>query len=129
MTKVKTKEAPPSLLLHHKPGSSVSAQSQAGQSSTPDPAGSPPRVSATANEGMRQPHPCYRTLMDDDTSRPPPPEWLRAIEESDADLAAGRIVPASVVHAELDATIAELEAREVTDADNPASQDAPPHQP
>lgn len=32
------------------------------------------------------------------------------MERSDADLAAGRIVPASVIHADLDATIAELEA-------------------
>lgn len=53
--------------------------------------------------------------MDDDTSRLPPPEWLRAIARSDADLAAGRIVPASVVHAGLNASIARLEAAEAAD--------------
>ena len=79
------------------------------------PTGSPLRASATATCWMRQPHPCYRTSMDDDTPRPPPSEWLRAIARSDADLAAGRIVPASVVHAGLNASIARLEAAEAAD--------------
>ncbi len=48
---------------------------------------------------------------DDDAPRPPPAHWLEAIAESDADSAAGRIVPAAVVHAELRASLARLEAK------------------
>ena len=38
-------------------------------------------------------------------------ELLAALARSDADLAAGRVVPAAVVHAELAAAIARIEAR------------------
>jgi hypothetical protein len=57
-----------------------------------------------------------------DTSHPDlPPDWeppmpseaelLAALARSDADIAAGRVVPAAVVHAELAAAIARIEAR------------------
>lgn len=54
--------------------------------------------------------------MDDDPDHPTPPqpapeEWLKILEESDADLAAGRVVPYSVIKAELDETIAAIEAK------------------
>ena len=58
----------------------------------------------------------------------PPHEWLDSMNRSDADLAAGRIVPASVVHAELDATIAELEADEPAKESKAANRRATPHQ-
>ena len=68
--------------------------------------------------------------MDDDTPRPPPPEWLRAIARSDADLAAGRIVPASVIHVGLNASIARLEAAEVADKERSEQHHGiPDHQP
>jgi len=38
-------------------------------------------------------------------------ELLAALARSDADIAAGRVVPAAVVHAELAAAIARIEAR------------------
>jgi hypothetical protein len=62
---------------------------------------------------------------DDTTPRPVPVGWLEAMAESDADLAAGRIVPAAVVHAELCASIARLEAAQLSDADQ--SQQGPRH--
>ena len=40
----------------------------------------------------------------------PPAEWIEALRRSDADLAAGRTVPASVVLAELRETIEQMEA-------------------
>jgi len=45
---------------------------------------------------------------------PPMPgeaELLAALARSDADIAAGRVVPAAAVHAELSAAIARIEAR------------------
>lgn len=54
---------------------------------------------------------------DDDVPRPVPAGWLEVMDESDADLAAGRIVPAAVVHTELRASIARLEAPQLTDVD------------
>ena len=42
----------------------------------------------------------------------PPPELIEALEESEADLAAGRVVPGEVVRARLRETIAEMEAEE-----------------
>lgn len=55
----------------------------------------------------------YRSAMDDDSAahRPPPTGWLEAMEESDADLAAGRVVPLADVQAELRASIARIEDR------------------
>lgn len=44
------------------------------------------------------------------TSAQVPPGWNEILEESDADLLAGRVVPLSVVEAELRATIVEIEA-------------------
>lgn len=46
-----------------------------------------------------------------------PPRWHEILEESDADLKAGRVVPLSAVQAGLRETIAEIEA------DSPASVD------
>ena len=46
---------------------------------------------------------------DDPTTRPAPPGWLDAMAESDADLAAGRIVSAAAVHAGLTASIERME--------------------
>ena len=64
------------------------------------------------------------------TPRPIPAGWLEAMDESDADLAAGRIVPAADVHAELLASIARLEAAHGTGADPADPQhtrgDSPP---
>ncbi len=61
----------------------------------------------------------YPPSMDDDdtTPRPVPAGWLEALAESDADLASGRIVPSAMVHAELRASIARLEAAQLADAD------------
>ena len=67
--------------------------------------------------------------MDDDAPHIPPHEWLHSMNRSDADLAAGRIVPTSVVHAELDAAIAELEADEFVEEGKAADRRAIPHQP
>lgn len=53
---------------------------------------------------------------DDTNSRPIPAGWLEAMDESDVDLAAGRIVSAGAVHAELRASIARLGAAQL-DAD------------
>ena len=46
-----------------------------------------------------------------DTPRPPPAGWLEAIERGEADLAAGRTVPASSVLAELMADNERMSAR------------------
>ena len=54
-------------------------------------------------------YPC-RMDRDDTTPRPLPAGWLDAMDESDADLTAGRIVSADIVHAELRASITRLEA-------------------
>ena len=53
----------------------------------------------------------------DDVPRPVPDGWLEAMDESDADLAAGRTMPAAVVHAELRASIARLEVPQLENAD------------
>jgi hypothetical protein len=47
---------------------------------------------------------------DREPTAPTEAEMLAALARSDADLAAGRIVPAAVVHAELDAALARVEA-------------------
>ena len=54
-------------------------------------------------------------MKHDDIPRSVPPGWLDALSKSDADLAAGRVVPAAVVRAELRASIARLEAAERAD--------------
>ncbi len=41
-----------------------------------------------------------------------PPELIEALDESEADLAAGRVVPSEAVRARLRETIAEMEAEE-----------------
>jgi hypothetical protein len=43
---------------------------------------------------------------------PAPPDLIEALEASEADLAAGRVVPGEVVRARLRETIAEMEAEE-----------------
>ena len=48
----------------------------------------------------------------DDAPRPPPAGWLEALERSEADLAAGRVVPGEVVMERLRRTIAEMEAEQ-----------------
>ena len=71
---------------------------------------------------------CYHPGMDkdDDAPRPVPAEWLEAMDESDADLAAGRIVPLAIVQADLRASIARLNARL---AEQPAPlEPKPPHE-
>ena len=55
---------------------------------------------------------CFRMDRHKDTSYPPPTDWLEALERSDADVAAGRIVDGEAVMQELDACIAEMEAAE-----------------
>ncbi|HET8996120.1 MAG TPA: hypothetical protein VFN42_05575 [Acetobacteraceae bacterium] len=65
--------------------------------------------------------PTYYSPMDDTPHRQPPADWeppmpseaeLRAsLARSDADIAAGRTVPASAVHAELQAALDRIEAR------------------
>jgi predicted transcriptional regulator len=53
--------------------------------------------------------------MDDDHNaipREPPQEWIDALAEADADLAAGRTVPLEEVLDELRACLARMEARE-----------------
>ena len=47
--------------------------------------------------------------MSDDPTRLTLPELLAICEESDADAETGRIVPASVVHAKIEAALAEFE--------------------
>ena len=44
--------------------------------------------------------------------RQPPQEWLDAMAESEADLAAGRLVDSETVYRELRERIARMEARE-----------------
>jgi len=70
----------------------------------------------------------HRSMDHDDAPRPIPLEWLDAIGESDADLAAGRIVPATTVHAELHASMSRLEAAQITEAADHA-QPHPRHNP
>lgn len=48
----------------------------------------------------------------DDMPRQPPQEWLDAMAESEADLAAGRLVDSETVCRELRERIARMEARE-----------------
>ena len=52
-----------------------------------------------------------RCLMSHPSEPEVPPELLRMMEESEADLAAGRIVPLSVVLEEFQESIARLEAK------------------
>lgn len=50
-----------------------------------------------------------------------PPGWIEALEESDADLAAGRVVPMAALKAELRESIARLEAQGVEDDEEPST--------
>jgi hypothetical protein len=70
----------------------------------------------------------HRSMDHDDAPRPVPLEWLDAIAESDADLAAGRIIPATAVHAELHASMSRLEAAQITETADQA-QPHPRHNP
>ena len=45
-------------------------------------------------------------------NKPVPLEWIAVLEESAADIAAGRTVPASVVQQEMRETLARMEKRE-----------------
>ena len=45
----------------------------------------------------------------------PPADWLEALEESESDMAAGRIVPAEQVHQQLDDSIARIRAKRATE--------------
>jgi hypothetical protein len=56
----------------------------------------------------------------DDNLPTAPADWLEALAESDADLAAGRIVPGEVVLRDLKDSLARLEAKA---AANPARKD------
>lgn len=49
--------------------------------------------------------------MDDTPHRDAPAEWLKVLAESEADLAAGRIVPGEVVLQDLRDSLARLEAK------------------
>ena len=53
----------------------------------------------------------YSGAMTDQDLNPMPREWIEALERSEADLKAGRLVPMEDVLAELDADIRDLEAR------------------
>jgi hypothetical protein len=50
-------------------------------------------------------------MNEEDTALPPPAAWLESLDRAEADIAAGRTVPASVVHAMLEESIVRLEAR------------------
>ena len=55
--------------------------------------------------------PCYVSAMNYTVPQPISSGWLEAMEESDAQLAAGQVVPLSVVLEELQGTIVEIEAK------------------
>ena len=55
--------------------------------------------------------PNHKRPADWDPPMPSEAELLASLDRSEADLAAGRIVPASVVHAELRAAIDRIEAQ------------------
>jgi hypothetical protein len=55
----------------------------------------------------------------DSTSQSPPPRWREALERSEADLAAGRLVPGKAVMQRLRQTIAEMETEEEQHAATP----------
>jgi hypothetical protein len=46
-----------------------------------------------------------------DTSEKTPPGWLEILAESEADLAAGNVLPASVVHQDLRDSITRMKAK------------------
>ena len=56
----------------------------------------------------------YILLMDTDAPQPAPPKWVEALERSDADVAAGRIVSWHEARERLVEKQAELEAEQVT---------------
>lgn len=55
-----------------------------------------------------------------------PLDWLEAIDDSDAQLAAGQAVPLSLVLAELKGTIAHIEAKLAQDQAAPRASSTPP---
>ncbi len=64
--------------------------------------------------------------MNHATPQPIPTGWLEAIEESDAQFEAGQIVPLSLVLAEIQDTIAHIEAKLATDPAAPKANSTPP---
>ena len=64
--------------------------------------------------------------MNHTAPQPIPSGWLEVIEESDAQLAAGQVVPLSVVLAELEDTIAQIEAKLAADPAAPQAGSAQP---
>jgi hypothetical protein len=50
-------------------------------------------------------------MDEEDTVLPPPAAWLESLDRAEADIAAGRTVPASVVHAMLQESIVRMETR------------------
>jgi len=64
--------------------------------------------------------------MNHATPQPLPSGWLEAIEESDAQLAAGQLVPLSLVLAEIQDTIAHIEAKLAADPAAPKANSTPP---
>ena len=63
--------------------------------------------------------------MGEDETLPVPEGWLEAIEESDADYEAGRIVPASEVHALFRRVRDEIAADRAAAAGEPVEGSAP----
>jgi hypothetical protein len=66
--------------------------------------------------GLESPAGCAYSLLMDDAQTPAiaPAGWLEALAESEADLAAGRIVPGDVVMRDLRESLARLEAKAAT---------------
>ena len=71
------------------------------------------RPGVPAHKVLEQSQRCaYIPGMTDITqTRPVPAGWLEILDESEADLAAGRIVPGEVVHQGLRDSLARLEAK------------------
>jgi hypothetical protein len=63
----------------------------------------------------------YLFTMDDTNPHPAPADWLAVIEDSEADLAAGRIVSGDALLSELRATTAEMERAELAQPSGGAS--------
>ncbi len=70
------------------------------------------RCPAPAQVGMEHPRRSAYSPPMDDTPTPAiaPAEWLEVLAESDADIAAGRIIPGEVVRQMLRDSVARLEA-------------------
>ncbi len=85
--------------------------------------GRPPRsriVSVAAGETLRY----HRGMDQDDAPRPVPPGWLEAMDESDAQLAAGQTVPGEPLLDELRRTAERLEAKLANEGEATPGTDA-----